>query len=218
MPVRRSFIDLSSELSPEELEALREILRANEFTGLHLEIGTAAGGTLKELLLYYKEPRPPFVVVDPFTYFPNQLAKVRLNLESAGLDPAIVEFRTGTTESLLRPAVLAGERFDFMLIDGHHDAIHVMRDLGWAALLNIGGFVCLHDDSPKFPGVGWAARRFLKNSPNYRRVSKTRTLLVLQKTSPEGGKGVRPFDLLSAFMVKPILKLKRSYLKRFPAR
>ena len=215
MPPRRSSIDLSSELSPEELDALRELLRANKFTGLHLEIGTAAGGTLKELLLCYEEPKPPFVVIDPFTYFPNQLAKVRLNLESAGLDPANVDFRTGTTESLLGPAVLAGERFDFILIDGHHDAIHVMRDLGWAALLNTGGFVCLHDDSPKFPGVGWAARRFLRNNPNFTRISKARTLLVLQKTSPEGGRGVRPFDLLTAFMIKPILKLKRSYLKRF---
>ena len=50
------------------VEAITALLRAADLKGPHLEIGTAAGKTLKAMMLAYNEgSRPPFVVVDPFT-------------------------------------------------------------------------------------------------------------------------------------------------------
>ncbi len=42
-----------SELGTEALETLKAVLKRDLRKGLHVEIGTAAGGTLKELLSLY---------------------------------------------------------------------------------------------------------------------------------------------------------------------
>ena len=94
--MRASATTLEPEISAGELARVVTLLRAGQLKGRHLEIGTAAGGTLKELMRAYPDgERPPFVVVDPMTYFPDQLAKVRRNLAAAGLDPDRVDFRVG---------------------------------------------------------------------------------------------------------------------------
>ena len=86
--MRASATTLASEVPENELAALKAQLKRRRLKGSHLEIGTAAGGTLKELMRCYPNTaRPRFVVVDPMRYFPDQLAIVRRNLASAGLDP-----------------------------------------------------------------------------------------------------------------------------------
>src|SRR4029079_19590041 len=105
-------------------------------TGPHLEIGTAAGGTLKELILSYPEgKRPPFVVVDPMSYFPDQMGIIRRNLSSAGINPDTIEFRVGKSWPMFQRAEQKGERFSFIFIDGSHKIHHVTEDLAWTRLL-----------------------------------------------------------------------------------
>ncbi len=212
--MRQSALDMSSELAPAELAALKELLASSALKGAHLEIGTAAGGTLKELLLCYALPRPRFVVVDSFRYFPSQRAIVENNLRSAGVDPASVDLRETTSDDGLRDAASRGERFDFILIDANHGARHVIRDLRWAKLLAPGGLLCLHDYSPRFPGVRWAVDRFLRNNRNYRRVGLHGTLMVLQKTGEGRNEEVRGIDVAIGDLLTPIHNLRRSIRKR----
>src|SRR4051812_46311494 len=104
--MRPSAITLASELAPAELDALLRLLQGAGLTGPHLEIGTAAGGTLKELLLAYAPAnRPKFVVVDPMGYFPNQRVTIERNLVSAGIDPTAVDFRVATSWQALKAAL-----------------------------------------------------------------------------------------------------------------
>src|SRR5687767_7264500 len=201
--MRQSALSMESELQAAELEALRGVLAAAQLRGAHLEVGTAAGGTLKELLLCYQPPRPRFVVVDSFRYFPRQKEIVADNLRSAGIDPADVDMRATDSESALTAASAAGEQFDFILIDANHQARHVISDLRWASLLRPGGYLCLHDYGPKFPGVTWAADRFLQNNPNYRRVSLTGSLLVIEKSEISRRDEVGAADLMLGKLLTP---------------
>ena len=213
MPVRPSATDLQPELTSSELSAIKSLLEQHPKPGKHLEIGTAAGGTLREMMLCYREPRPPFVVVDPFTYFDNQLDIVKDNLRGAAIDPNVVDFRSGYSWPLLQQSLKEDEKFDFIFIDGHHGASYVMEDLRWTRLLQKEGFVCLHDYQPKFPGVQWATERFLRKNSNYRKIIHVDTLVILQKDEMSGSE-VDSHDLkLSKWMMRP-LKIKRSIMKR----
>ena len=212
--MRQSAVSMQSELQPAELEALRGLLAASQLRGAHLEVGTAAGGTLKELLLCYQPPRPRFVVVDSFRYFPRQKEIVADNLRSAGIDPADVDMRATDSESALAAATAAGEQFDFILIDANHQARHVISDLRWASLLRPRGYLCLHDYGPKFPGVVWATDRFLTNNRNYRRVSLTGSLVVIQKDEMSARDEVGSIDLVMGKLLTPLHKLARSIRKR----
>jgi hypothetical protein len=212
--MRQSALSMESELQPAELAALQALLKSAQLRGAHLEVGTAAGGTLKELLLCYAPPRPRFVVVDSFRYFPRQKEIVADNLRSAGLEPADVDMRAMDSESALAAATAAAEQFDFILIDANHQARHVISDLRWAKLLRPGGYLCLHDYGPKFPGVMWAADRFLANNPNYRRVSLTASLVVIQKSEMSRWDEVGAADLVLGKLLTPLHKLARSIRKR----
>jgi SAM-dependent methyltransferase len=217
---RQSSIDLSSECSEEERALIGRILGTGTLSDRHLEIGTAAGGTLKEMIGVYadRETCPQFVVIDPFTYYDNQLEKVRTNLTGAGIDPDSVQFWTGTTQSFIDRERKAGGTFDFVFIDGDHRHYPVMIDLQWADLLRPGGFICLHDRSEKFPGVGWAIDRFLAKNPDMRFVEQAETLVALQKTGPGRPRGVTSADLRAAWAAQLARKWKRSIAKRMPGR
>jgi predicted O-methyltransferase YrrM len=78
---------------------------------------------------------------------------VKNNLRGADIDPQYVDFRKDFSWPQLEVAMSANETFDFIFIDGQHDASYVMEDLRWTRLLNADGLVCLHDYKPKFPGV-----------------------------------------------------------------
>lgn len=212
---RGSEKSLQPELTPNELSGLREVIASDQKKGAHLEIGTAAGGTLRELLLCYENPRPRFVVVDPFTYFPNQIDIVKRNLKSAGLDGEAVELRKSFSWPALKKAIKNNELYDFMFIDGHHGAGYVIQDLRWTRLLQVDGIVCLHDyANPKFPGVTWAVNRFMRANPNYSRVSQSDSLLILRKTS-HGKAEISWIDLINGQIANKWFKLLASLNKRF---
>ena len=181
--MRASATTLEPEMGANEVKAIEALLRTGKFTGPYLEIGTAAGGMLRHAMLSYRDDaRPPFVVVDPMKYFPNQMEVVRRNLSSAGLDPSQVDFRISKSWPAFQAAERAGETYSFIFIDGSHKINHVTEDLAWTRLLQVGGIVCLHDCSAKYPGVLAAADRFLSLHPNYEVVEQVSSLRIVRKT------------------------------------
>jgi hypothetical protein len=205
--MRASATTLESEISSNELARLVALLRGARLTGRHLEIGTAAGGTLKELMRAYPDgARPPFVVVDPMTYFPDQLAKVRRNLAAARLDPDRVDFRIANSRPAFQEARRAGETYSFIFVDGAHKLRYVTEDLAWAGLLGPGGFVCFHDYGPAEPGVTMAVDRFLAGHSNYAVVDRVERLLILRKLGP-GRPEVTAWDRLRASLIGFYLQL-----------
>lgn len=212
---RASATTLESEFTPAERAALVAVLRDKAYTGAHLEVGTAAGGTLKELMsVYGAHDRPPFFVVDPRTYFTDQLAKVKTNLTGAGIDPDTVTFWIGTTQDHLPKARAAGQVFDFVFLDGDHRHYPTTVDLGWADLVTAGGTICLHDRTDKFPDVGWSIDRFLDRNPAYRFVSQTDSLVILEKTSAAARAAITGADLWAAPWAQRKFKTARSIRRR----
>lgn len=204
---------LTSEMTAPELDALRGIFRSHPRPGRHLEIGTAAGGTLCEMMLAAGH-RPPFVVVDPMNYFPDQKAVVERNLTEHGLPLAQVEIRVARSWDAFLAARAAGETFDFILIDGTHKFRYVMQDLRWAGLLNPRGILALHDYTPRLRAVKWAADHFLANNRNYHRIALADSLLLLEKTAPDGPRGPRLMSHLSASIMHPLFQFENSVRKR----
>lgn len=191
-----------SEMSETELAALKALLRGGRLNGTHLEVGTAAGGTLREMISTYpREATPKFVVVDTFEYFPGQRAAVEQNLRSIGVDPDSVTFRTGKSYDAVFDALAAGERYDFILIDARHDAFRVMQDLTWARMLSPRGYLVFHDYDGAHRGVMWAADAFAGANPNYRRVSLTDSLLVMRKHQASPRPEVLAHELAAAYAV-----------------
>lgn len=217
--MRQSATTLESEISPREMETLLGLLRKSQFSGRHLEIGTAAGGTLKEMMLCYPAGRRPrFVVIDPMTYFPGQLEKVKSNLSSAGVDASEVEFRIGKSWPAFHAAEKAGETYSFMFIDGSHKLAHVTEDLAWTRLLDTGGIVCLHDYEPKFPGVTMATDRFISQHPNYEIAAHVERLIALKKTAPSAKKEISAWDLQRAKLLSAYQQIQRGIGKRLSPR
>jgi predicted O-methyltransferase YrrM len=217
--MRASATTLEAEMTPEEAQALDRLLQSSNLSGRHLEIGTAAGGTLKRMMaLYPKEARPRFVVVDTMKYFPDQMGIVARNLQSVGVDPAEVDFRVGDSWNEFRKAEAAGERFDFMLIDASHKLNHVTRDLSWTRMLKIGGYVAMHDYAPKFPGVMQAADRFLVRYPNYSREKLAGSLLILKKNAASPAAEVTAGDRFMAEIGNFFQQLGGSIRKRIGGR
>src|SRR5690606_6672651 len=153
---------LEAEMTAAEHELLLHTLKQQGPEGLHLEVGTAAGGTLCAMLGQFPEgERPTFVVVDPLQYFPQQRALIEKNLWNHGLNPQEVDLRVQTSASVFREAASRSESYDFMLIDGCHKIRSVVTFLKWARLLTVGGIVCFHDYTPRHRGVWLAVNRFL---------------------------------------------------------
>lgn len=71
---RFSATTLDPEMTDEELSGLEGWLQTAGLTGVHLEIGTAAGGSLCFMMnLYSDADRPRFSVIDTMSYFKDQL-------------------------------------------------------------------------------------------------------------------------------------------------
>lgn len=197
--MRASATTLEAEMTREESDALDRLLQSANLSGKHLEIGTAAGGTLKRMMAVYPAgSRPKFVVVDTMKYFPDQMGIVARNLQSVGVDLAEVDFRVGDSWSEFQKSENAGEVFDFMLIDASHKLNHVTRDLSWARMLKPGGYLCMHDYAPRFPGVTAAADKFLSRYPNYSREKLAGSLLILKKNAASASSEVTAGDRLAA--------------------
>lgn len=217
--MRASAVTLAPEMTERELSGLIGAMRSASLSGWHLEIGTAAGGTLREMMRAYPdERRPRFVVVDPMTYFPDQLAIVRRNLASAGLDPDAVDFRIAKSWPAFHAAERAGERFAFMFIDGSHKIHRVTQDLAWTRLLEPGGIVCFHDYTPRMPGVVAAVDRFLARYPNYQVIDRAESLLVVRKTADSARPEITLWDRVRAHAVSLYHQLAAGLAKRLRRR
>jgi predicted O-methyltransferase YrrM len=215
MGLKPSATTLDSELGADELSFLLDLVRRSNLRGRYLEIGTAAGGTLCQLMgCFTPNEMPQFVVVDPMTYFPDQLEVVKGNLRRHELDSSRVDFRIARSAEAFSRAEKAGERYDFMFIDGAHKLRYVTQDLRWTRLLNVGGLACLHDCHAKQKGVLWAANRFQRRHPNYRRKELQGTLLVLQKEAASRTAEIDWRDRAWSLVLAPWLHWERSLRKR----
>lgn len=210
--MRECATTLIPEMQAAEHRALIESLRSLNGQRLHLEIGTAAGGTLCAMLgAFPAEKRPRFVVVDPMRYFPNQLETVQRNLKLHNLDPSQVDFRAASSALAFPEAASRGDEFDFILVDGCHRIESVTRDLKWTRLLAPGGLVCFHDYEPGSPGVRLAVNRFLRKHPNYVIEKQVESLLFVRKKATSPALEVDLSDLLFA----QCWKMPHRILRRF---
>ena len=216
MGQRPSATSFASELSGEELGCLLTHLRAVPREGRCLEIGTAAGGTLCEMMRAFTDAnRPQFVVVDPMNYFANQLGVVKENLQRHGLPAAGVDLRAARSADAFPLAAQVGETYDFIFIDGAHQIRYVTQDLRWTRLLKPGGLVLLHDYyQDRLKGVRLSAQRFLAQHSNYRREMLVGSLLVLRKTAPSSRMEINGWEELRATLISPVLQWERSLNKR----
>ena len=214
--MRRSGIDLSSECDPIEIETLRHAIKIATSNGCALELGTAAGGTLKELINFSKSAKKNyrFHVIDPMTYYPDQLGKVKDNLKSAKINPDEVDFFVGTSDGFIKSSQFYNLSFSFVFIDGDHRAYPLMKDLRILRNLQEGGIACFHDYKEKFPGVMWSLDHFLKKNSNYRYVSKQKSLVTIQKIQETNTTEVSSLDLIGAKIFQYQHKYKRSIQKR----
>ena len=205
---------LEAEMTAAEHELLLKTLTQQPKSGRHLEVGTAAGGTLCAMLgAFSASERPPFVVVDPMRYFPDQLNLVRKNLTDHGLNPEEVDFRVGTSRDAFSAAAANEDSFDFMLIDGCHKIRSVTIDLKWTRLLSAGGIVCFHDFTPKHRGVWLAVNRFLSRYRNYSIVEQADSLLVVRKQALSQSSEVTFSDELYARAWYLPLQIERKWQK-----
>src|SRR5271168_3679112 len=109
-----------AETSAAERALLRRVLSESSLTGCHLEIGTAAGGTLAELMSFYPATeRPRFVVVDPMQYLSGQIGAIARNLAAAGIRMDEVDFRVKTSAGGFQESA-RDEKFSFIFIDAIH--------------------------------------------------------------------------------------------------
>jgi predicted O-methyltransferase YrrM len=213
--MRSSSVTLKPEIGPAEMSALLRALHLRASSAPILEIGTAAGGTLREMMHSYPtENRPRFVVVDPMTYFPDQLSAVRRNLASVGIDSDTVEFRVSKSWPAFKAASRACERYSLIFVDGSHKANRVMQDVCWARLLEPGGFLCFHDYLARMPGVMFAVNRLLANNSNYAIVEHVESTLILRKMSAGKTPEVRIQDLIAAEFANLNHKIAASLRKR----
>ncbi len=211
----RELHTLESELTPNELSLLLKYLHEQPLAGKHLEIGTAAGGTLKRMMLSYPvDNRPIFASIDTMTYYDDQYRVIRSNLIDAGLDPDAVDFRQMRSADALRLAETKDERFSFIFIDASHKISHVTEDIGWAKLLLPGGLICFHDYSAMHPGVVSAVNRFRERCPEYAIIGQEGSLIIFRKLRNAACKEVDIFDKIRAHILAFIWQTTGSIRKR----
>ena len=215
--MRTTALTKDSELSPTALRYLLMELEVRKFSGAHLEIGTAAGGTLKAILELYKKMEHEisnFFVIDPMTYFPDQYDVVVDNLRPS-VDISNVEFIQMKSGDAYRSK--AGEvinNLDFILIDGSHKIKYVAQDIRWADKLNVGGLLCFDDYQAGFPGVDYVVNRLVMPTGMYEKVFFRGRLLVLRRAN-SGPKMISGYQALVCNLLHPILNLRNAVQKRF---
>lgn len=215
--MRRSAITLESEISDTERNALFAVMKNLSLKGTHLEIGTAAGGTLCEIYNFYKSSDreiPNFWVVDPMQYFPDQLDIVKKNLISNGVNLASIRFLESLSSIAIKKAFIENPVFDFILIDGSHKRKYVTQDLIWTRFLKKGGILCAHDYSSRFPGVQKSIDLFLKKYKNYKLISVTESLIVIRKMDTTKSSEITNMMMITAAVDGFIHQIRSSINKR----
>jgi glycosyltransferase involved in cell wall biosynthesis/predicted O-methyltransferase YrrM len=103
------------------------------------------------------------------------LEKLKRNLVVAGVTDAVEVIQSHTVE------VRWEQPIALLLIDGLHDYLSVARDFyHFEPWLAAGGYVGFHDYADYFPGV-MAFVDELTGTKSYRKISKVRSLVILQK-------------------------------------
>ena len=190
---------LSSELGQQALDGLLDQIRRERPLSPYLEIGTAAGGALRDIMLCFEEKDcPQVVVVDPMAYFPDQMATVRRNISRHGLDLQKVIFRVKTSEQAFPLAVDAHETYGLILIDGATDLKSVMTDLMWSRLLKVRGLLCVNNVDDEHKGASLAVARFEAKNPEYKRIRQAGSLRIWRKTAKPDIREISAGDRLYA--------------------
>jgi len=203
---------LKSELSKAELQALSELLTSSNLSGAHLEIGTAAGGTLVEMMKCYTQAdRPPFYSVDLMKYFPGQKETIEKNIEQHGLKVSDVTFLIGKSEDSYKKCLSNHSQFDFIFIDAAHKINYVTKDLRWSRMLNSGGYLCLHDYTLK--DISLPVNLFIKHHKNYRKIGQVDSLIILKKTADSQQPEVGCMDYAIGILLGPVFNWRRSAIK-----
>lgn len=215
--MRKCASTLESEMSTNETDSLIEALARSEFTGTHLEIGTAAGGTLCKIVKHYlmrSSKVPKFLVIDSFKYFPDQFELVKRNLKQNGIDESLISFHKANSYDVFNESDTNGLELDFILIDANHKLKYVIADLRFTRFLRSGGILCVHDYSLKHRGVYIACNHFMKKYENYSLISKVGSLLILKKERESKSLEISLFTLLMANVLNIFLQFRNSIQKR----
>lgn len=214
--VRECSNTLSSEMAPEEIYEILKFITLHKPKGTHLEIGTAAGGTLCQILKHYrytlKLDQPDFIVVDPLKYFDRQYEKICENFQNHSLSLDNIVFEKKTSNEAFRE-----KRFStlaFLLIDGNHKLNHFVDDLRYTRFLEENGLLIIHDYSEKFKGVQIATNIFLKRYTNYTILSRVKSLLVLQKNDRSKYNEITLMDRVVAHLLGLIIQIYKGFAKR----
>ena len=136
---------------------------------------------------------------------------MRENLARHNIGVDAVDIRVAKSDAAFKHAEAAHERFDFVLIDGSHKVRAIMGDLRWSRLVNVGGLICLHDYSSRFPSVRMAVNHFLRRNRNYQRVAQAGSLLALRKVAAATRQEVARADELYASALHLLLKIKTNW-------
>ena len=217
--IRESALTLESEMSDDEVSSIRNVIYDSKLNGIHVEIGTAAGGTLCEILKCYQnelkvEP-PQFIIIDPLTYFDDQYEKICLNLKNNGLSQNNITFEKNKSSVAFRNLSVHAGEIDFILIDGNHKINHFVGDLRFSRYLRAGGLLLIHDYSIDFKGIRSATNIFLNRYRNYEVLSHVDCLLILRKKSISTSLEISFLDLLSAWFCNFWAQVLKSIRKRF---
>jgi hypothetical protein len=213
--MRISGIDLTSECSDDEVSEISRLIVDEHISGNFLEVGTAAGGTLVEIIKAAKKVSRDsrFFILDTFTYYENQKEKVLQNLKIHGHTEASVTLWEGTSEQYLRLQDNRSPQFQFMFIDGDHRASYVQKDLEWLNYLSVGGVVCFHDYCPRFPGVVWSVDRIFSYSSSFEVVAKCDTIIALRRVD-DGVIDPKYFNKMAGIWAQARFRFAKSIRKR----
>ena len=216
--IRESALTLESEMSDDEVSSIRNVIYDSKLNGIHVEIGTAAGGTLCEILKCYQnelkvEP-PQFIVVDPLTYFENQYEKILINLQNNGLSKNNITFEKNKSSVAFRNLSVHAGEIDFILIDGNHKINHFVGDLRFSRYLRAGGLLLIHDYSNNFKGIHSATNIFLDRYRNYEVLSHVDSLIILRKKTVKNTQEVSVIDQFMSELVNVFQQVKSSLHKR----
>ena len=210
---------LESELDPEALNYLQELLAERSMWGLHVEIGTAAGGTLRKLLEVYdsKAKRPSFLVIDPMTYFPNQLDVVMQNVEHITWAKTKLRFEiASSSDAFARFRSRSGGLISFLLIDGSHKIKYVANDTRWLEHLEVGGVVAFDDYGAGFPGVDWVVHKIMLPNTDFKKIAIAGRLIAFEKVGNTFGAPLTIYQRILANVLHPCFQIRMSLRKRLP--
>ncbi len=151
----------TASISREDGEALAKVIKA---TGARrtLEIGFAYGVSTLFILDALKESGGGHhTAIDPFEADGYGNVGLR-SVQRAGFEDSFT-FHQNYSQDLLPQFLIAGEKFDFIFIDGHHTFDDTMNDFYYCEkILKDGGVICFHDIR-YFPSVRKVITFVLRN-------------------------------------------------------